>query len=265
MPASEFVRIATVMSVITPLRNPARRLSSSDERELVARVRDGDRGARDELVESMLPLVRQIARSYANKGETVEDLVQVGAIGLLKAIDRFDLDRQVRLSTFASPTISGEIKRHFRDRTWAIHTPRDLQELYAAIRRESGSFEAEFGVKPTIPQLCEITGREEEAVMDALSAGANFHASSLDAPLDGDGGVVGDAIGLPDHGFDLAEARAVVSDAAKTLDDRSRRLLVLHYSKGLSQREIAERMGLSQMHVSRLLHRALETLRTAVT
>jgi len=247
-------------------RASGRSLGVTEERALLTRYqRDGDHEARAELVEALLPLVRQIAQSYSGKGEQVEDLIQVGSLGLLKAIERFDLDRGVRLSTFASPTISGEIKRHFRDRTWALRTPRDLQELYAALRQAERDFERSQGRSPTIAELCELTGRDEEAVLDALAAGRNFRTRSIDAPTAGEDLALADRIGSVDPGYDAAEARAVIAACADDLDERQRHILACHYTRGMTQREIAAQIGLSQMHVSRLFRQALETMRAAAT
>ena len=235
------------------------------ERLLLERVRiHGDMQARDELVEMMLPLVRHIARSFAGRGEQLDDLVQVGALGLIKAIDRFDLEREVRLSTFASPTIAGEIKRHFRDKTWSLRTPRDLQELYAKLRLRTADFEATHGRAPTIAELAEATGHAEEQVLDAMAAGSNMRTASLDTPLDENSQTVGDVIGSADAGFDQAEARADVEEGLKKLDPREQRIIALHFAGGLTQREIAAEVGISQMHVSRLLRRSIETMREAL-
>jgi RNA polymerase sigma-B factor len=255
--------MADVMHQAAPRsRGPLR---AAEERHLLERVHlHGDHGARDELVERMLPFVRRIARGYADRGELFEDLVQVGAIGLVNAIDRFDLDRGLRLSTFAAPNISGEIKRHFRDRAWSVRTPRDLQELYASLRAEGERFVREHGRSPTIAELVALTGRDEEHVLEALSAGRNFRAASLDAPPDDGGGTLGDALGRDDAGFDRAEDRAMVARGLRALGERERRIILLRYAQGLSQREIAAMVGISQMHVSRLLRRSIDELRDSV-
>ena len=243
-----------------------RSLGAAEERVLLERVQNGDQGARDELVERMLPFVRRIARAYADRGELLEDLVQVGAIGLMNAIDRFDIDRGLRLSTFAGPNISGEIKRHFRDRAWAVRTPRDLQELYAVLRAETEAFSRAHGRSPTVRELCDLTGRAEEHVLDALTAGRNFRAASLDAPTtDEDGGSLGDTLGGHDDGFARVEDRATLDRGLRALDERARRILLLRFVQGLSQREIAAQVGVSQMHVSRLLRRSIDELRATIT
>lgn len=242
-----------------------RSLGAAEERALLERVHlHGDRDARAQLVERMLPFVRRIARTYADRGEMLEDLVQVGAIGLVNAIDRFDLDRGLRLSTFAAPNISGEIKRHFRDRAWAVRTPRDLQELHAALRNTTDRFTKANGRAPTVAELCELTGRDEEHVLDAISAGRNFRAASLDAPRDEDTGSLGDTLGGEDFEFARAEDRATIGVGLRALGERERRIVLLRYVEGLSQREIAAQVGISQMHVSRLLRRSIDDLRAAL-
>ena len=239
---------------------------ATEERALLERVHlHGDLQARSELVERLLPFVRRVARAYADRGEQLDDLIQVGAIGLVNAIDRFDLDRGLRLSTFAAPNISGEIKRHFRDRAWAVRTPRDLQELHARLRTGADVFSKEHGRAPTVGELCELTGHDEEHVLDAISAGRNFRAASLDAPREEDGGSLGDALGGEDHGFELAEDRATLDRGLRALGERERRIVLLRFVDGLSQREIAARVGVSQMHVSRLLRRSIDELRAAIT
>lgn len=238
-------------------------LGPAEERALLERwhhQRDAD--ARTELVERMLPFVHHIARGYAGRGEPLDDLVQVGAIGLVHAIDRFDLERGLRLSTFAAPTISGEIKRHFRDRAWAVRTPRDLQELHAKLRTAGERFAGREGRAPTVAELCELVGRAEEDVLDALEAGRNYTAASLDARTgDDEDHAVLDALGAADAGYDRAEERALLRRGLAALPERERKIVLLRYARDLSQREIAQEIGISQMHVSRLLRRSIEALR----
>jgi RNA polymerase sigma-B factor len=249
-----------------PRTSRRRPLAAAEERRLLERVHhQNDAAARDELVERMLPFVRRIARSYADRGELLEDLVQVGSIGLVNAIDRFDLDRGLRLSTFAAPNISGEIKRHFRDRAWAVRTPRDLQELYASLRAEDERFAGQRGRSPTVAELCALTGRDEEHVLEAMAAGRNFRAASLETPTDADGGTLADGLGQDDDGFQRAEERALVERGLRALGERERRIILLRFAQGLSQREIAALVGISQMHVSRLLRRSIDELRASVT
>ena len=208
----------------------------------------------------MLPLVRRLASRYANRGEEVEDLVQVGSLGLLKAIDRFDLSRDLRLSTFAVPTVLGEIKRHFRDRVWAMRMPRDLQELNAKLGRATERLTVSLGRSPTIDELAAGTQSTPERVLDALQGAQNFTAVSLDEPL-GDGRDAMDTLGSEDDEFETADQRDLVRQGLDGVPQREREILLLRFYDGLTQREIADRVGLSQMHVSRLIRRALEAAR----
>ncbi len=208
----------------------------------------------------MLPFVRHVARRYANRGESLEDLVQVGCIGLLKAVDRFDLARGVKLTTFAEPTISGEIKRHFRDRGWSVHMPRDLQELHAAIGRESPRLSGANGREPTAAELAERLQTSPERIVEALLAGRNYNASSLDAP-DAAGNSRISHLNADDAGFDRAEMMVLLRAGTRILPPRERRIVFLRYFDDLSQHEIARRVGMSQMHVSRLLRQSLERMR----
>ncbi len=233
------------------------------QRELLVAYREGGEiQARDRLVEDMMPLVRSLAGRYANRGEPFEDLVQVGAIGLVKALDRFDLDRGVEISTYAVPTIVGEIRRHFRDRAWSVHVPRRLKELSLRLSRTLDELTADLGRSPTIAELAKAVGTDEEEVIDALESSKAYSARSLDAPFDGDG--EDDLLSrLEDRelGYDALERGSVVRQGLAALDERERRIIVLRFLKGLSQSEIAAEVGISQMHVSRLLRRALETMR----
>ena len=252
----------------------ARPLGAAEERALLLRVHQhGDAAARSELVERLLPFVRRVARSYSGRGEPFEDLVQVGAIGLVNAIDRFDLDRGLRLSTFAAPNISGEIKRHFRDRAWALRTPRDLQELHALVRSNTSQFLERHGRSPTVAELCGLTGHNEEQILDAIAAGRNYSAVSLDAPResgpdgadDGDGRSLGERLGSDDRAFDHADDRDLLERSLSVLGARERQIVLLRYVDELTQREIAERVGVSQMHVSRLLRRSIDDMRAALS
>jgi RNA polymerase sigma-B factor len=231
------------------------------ERELLERYHvDGDRAARRALAERMLPLVRRLASRYANRGEDLDDLVQVGSVGLLKAIDRFDLSRDLRLSTFAVPTVLGEIKRHFRDRVWALRMPRDLQELNAKLSRAAERLTTSLGRSPTVDELAKATQSTPERVLDALQGAQAFSAVSLDEPL-GDGREALDTLGADDEEFASAERRDLVRVGLDSVPAREREILLLRFYDGLTQREIAERIGISQMHVSRLIRRALDRAR----
>ena len=240
-------------------------LSASEERALLARLRtSADPAARTELIERMLPLVRQIARGYAGGGEPLDDLIQVGSVGLVKAIDRFDTTRGVRLSTYAGPTISGEIKRHLRDHSWSVRPPRDLQDRAALVRAETSRLGAELGRSPTVGDLATSMGCSEESVLDAIQAGRAYAATSLDAPRATDDQTLLDEVGAEDPAFERAELRDLVRKGLDALPLRERRIVLLYVVEGQSQREIAATAGISQMHVSRLLRDALAALRSAL-
>jgi RNA polymerase sigma-B factor len=233
----------------------------ADDRDLLRRWRDDkDEAARVELVERTLPLARTLARRYANKGEALDDLEQVAALGLVKAIERFDLDRDVRFTTFAVPTIAGEIKRHFRDRGWMIRVPRDVQELSARLTVTRDRLTRELGRSPTVEQLAKAAHAGLEQVLEALSAADAYRALSLDEPL-GEGIEALDAIGGDDLGFERVEQRHLLRSGLTHLPAREREILHLRFYEGLTQREIADRVGVSQMHVSRLIRRSIESLR----
>src|SRR6476661_2576748 len=232
-----------------------------DDRDLLRRWRDNeDEGARLELVERTLPLAKTLARRYANKGEALDDLEQVAALGLVKAIERFDLDRDVRFTTFAVPTIAGEIKRHFRDRGWMIRVPRDVQELSARLTITRDRLTRELGRSPTVQELAQAAHAGIEQVLEALGAADAYRALSLDEPL-GEGIEALDAIGGNDDGFERVEQRQMLRSGLTHLPAREREILHLRFYEGLTQREIADRVGVSQMHVSRLIRRSLEALR----
>jgi RNA polymerase sigma-B factor len=221
----------------------------------------GDLAARDRLVEEHLPLVRSLARRYAGRGEPLDDLVQVGSIGLIKAIDRFDLDRGVELSTYAIPTIVGELKRHFRDTGWAVHVPRRLKELSLRLNHAIEEVGTILGRSPTVAELAIEVEAEEEEVIEALDASRAYTAVSLSAPADEDGAVRLDLIGVDEAGYETSEHRAELLPGLQSLDERDRRILRLRFSEGMTQSQIAREVGISQMHVSRLIRRALETMR----
>jgi RNA polymerase sigma-B factor len=223
---------------------------------------DGDREARDRLVEEMLPLVRSLAAKYSGRGEQVEDLVQVGAIGLIKAIDRFDLDRGVELTTYAVPTIVGEIRRHFRDKAWALHVPRRLKELNLRLSRMLDELTADIGRSPTIAELAAAAGVEEEEVIDALESSQAYTARSLSVPTDDDGDAdLLDSLGVDEQGYVAVDDSSLVVSGLEGLDERERRIVELRFFHEMTQSQIAAELGISQMHVSRLLRRALADMR----
>jgi RNA polymerase sigma-B factor len=224
---------------------------------------EGDRAARAELAEQMLPLARSLARRYAGKGEPLDDLEQVASLGLLKAIDRFDVSRDVRFATFAVPTIAGELKRHFRDRGWMLRVPREVQELSARITRCRETLTRELGRSPTVDEVAATVGAGVEAVLEALRAADAYRMLSLDEPLAEGAGAL-DAIGGDDAGYELAEQRVLLRRGLDELGAREREIVRLRYYEGLTQREIARAVGVSQMHVSRLIRRSIDTMRDSI-
>jgi len=232
--------------------------------QLLDAYRAGDEAARDQLVEQYMPLVRKIASRYAGRGEPLEDLTQVGSIGLLLAIDRFDVERGVKFTTYAVPTIVGEIQRHFRDRAWAVHVPRRMKELSLKLTRAIETQTADLGRSPTIAELAADTGLEKEEVVEALETYHAYSTRSLSQPLalgDYDEGTVEDLFGVPDPGYDDVEHGALLESGLSALDERARTIVELRFFEGLTQSEIAARIGISQMHVSRLLRRSLAVMR----
>jgi RNA polymerase sigma-B factor len=240
-------------------------VEGADEiRELLCRWHEeGDRAARAELAERMLPLARSLARRYAGKGEPLDDLEQVASLGLLKAIDRFDVSRDVRFATFAVPTIAGELKRHFRDRGWMLRVPRDIQELCARVVRCRETLTRELGRSPTVQEVGNTLGASVEQVLDALRAADAYRMMSLDEPLAEGAGAL-EAIGGDDEGFELAEHRVLLRTGLDRLGEREREIVRLRFYEGLTQREIASAVGVSQMHVSRLIRRSIDAMRETI-
>jgi RNA polymerase sigma-B factor len=231
---------------------------------LIEAYRAGDEQARDQLVERYMPLVRSLAARYAGRGEPQEDLVQVGSIGLLLSIERFDTTRGVQFTTYAVPTIVGEIQRHFRDRAWALHVPRRMKELSVRLTRAIEAKTGELGRAPTIAELAEATGADEDEVVEALQTSEAYSTRSLSQPLGherSDDETVQDMLGTTDAGFDEVEDSVLIEAGLDALDERERRIVELRFFEGLTQSEIAAHVGISQMHVSRLLRRALYTMR----
>ena len=224
----------------------------------------GDLAAREELIRRMMPLARQLAGRYARKSEPTEDLVQVASMGLVKAIDRFDPERGTALSTFAVPTILGELRRYFRDSTWSVHVARQLQEHILLVQRVSGLLASRLGRSPSVPELAAAVGISDEEVVEALGASSAVRPASLDEPLghaDDSEATLWDTLSSEDAGFELVEDRAAVDSAMRALDDHAHHILRLRFEHHMTQREIAAELGVSQMQVSRLLRRALATLR----
>jgi RNA polymerase sigma-B factor len=232
------------------------------QRLIDAYKNEGDTAARDRLIEDMLPLVRALAARYAGRGEAVEDLVQVGSIGLIKAVDRFDPERGVELSTYAVPTVVGEIRRHFRDKAWALHVPRRLKELNQRLAAILDDLTAELGRSPTLDELADAADAEVEEVLEALESSHAYSTRSLAAPLDdASDSTLADTLAQEEIGYALVEDGAIVETGLAALDSRERRIVELRFYEGLTQSQIAAEVGISQMHVSRLLRQALETMR----
>jgi RNA polymerase sigma-B factor len=227
---------------------------------------EGDLHAREKLIEQYMSLVRSLARRYSYRGEQLEDLVQIGAIGLIKAIDRFDLERGVELTTYATPNIIGEIKRHFRDKGWAVRVPRGLQELNVQLSRLMEQLTVQLSRSPTIPELAKASGSTEEEVLEALESGRAYSSLSLSTG-GGDGEDDLDpleSIGSEEHQYEVSENRAVLAPGFRALDERERMILQLRFFDGLTQSQIAQQVGISQMHVSRLIRRSLEKIREEI-
>jgi RNA polymerase sigma-B factor len=234
------------------------------DRELLRLYHEGgDPSAREVLVQRHLPLVRSLARRYAGRGEALEDIEQVGAIGLIKAIDRYDLEREVALTTYATPNVVGEIKRHFRDKGWAIRVPRALQELNGKMGPTIERLTSKLGRSPSVGEIAAEFQTSPEQVLEAMEAGSAYSPASLSQ---GPGGEEGDldpmeTIGSTDEEFSRSEDRASLEPALQRLPPREREILRMRFEDGLTQTQIAERVGISQMHVSRLIRRSLDRMR----
>jgi RNA polymerase sigma-B factor len=229
---------------------------------LIEYHRTGDERAREAALVELMPLVRALAARYSGRGEPLEDLVQVGSVGLIKAVDRFDVDRGVEFSSYAVPTIVGEIRRHFRDKAWAMHVPRRLKELSVRLSRVLDELTTELGRSPSIAELAEAVGVEEEDVIDALDSSHAYSTRSLHAPFDDDGDEsLSDRLGVEERGYGDVEDSALVDAGLETLDERERRIVELRFFHEMTQSQIAAELGISQMHVSRLLRRALAGMR----
>ena len=237
------------------------------ERELLIRYHEfGDLAAREELVERFLPLARDLALRYTYTDEFFDDLLQVASLGLIKAIDRFEPSRGTKFTSYAAPTILGELKRHFRDKGWSLHVPRDLQERSLAVSRATEVLSKELGRSPKVREVAEQLGCSVEQVLEAQEASASYETASLDAPVardDGESASLVDLLGSEDSAYELVEDREAIARTWKELPDVERSVLELRFMHDLNQREIGERIGYSQMHVSRLLRRALTRLETA--
>jgi RNA polymerase sigma-B factor len=248
----------------TPLDRPGRRgQRGREDLRLFRRLREGDLVAREALARRFMPLARTVASRYRERGVALDDLVQVAALGLVKAIDRFDPERGMVFSSYAVPTMLGEIKRHFRDTGWSLHVSRPQQEQVLRVVGASRRMESTLGRTPTIAELAAELGESREAVLEARDAAWARSTVPLDAPLgdDPDGGTYADSVGALDDRFELAEDRSVFAGTIAALPRRDRWILSLRFHHGLTQSEIATHVGISQMHVSRILRRTLDRLR----
>ena len=218
---------------------------------------------RDSAIEAWLPLARHLANRYSGRGEPTDDLIQTATVGLIKAVDKFDPDRGVDFAGYAIPTIIGELKRHFRDRTWDIRVPRRLQELRLAISEANSTLLQSLGRSPTVADIATHLKLTEEEILEGLEGARAYNAVSLSTPT-GDGErttELGDLLGSDDNQYELAELRVALGPALATLDEREQKILTLRFYGNLTQSQIADEIGVSQMHVSRLLARALTKLR----
>jgi RNA polymerase sigma-B factor len=222
-----------------------------------------DRRLRNELIEAHKSLAVHLARRFANRGEPFDDLLQVAYLGMLKAVERFDPDRQLEFSTFATATVEGELKRHFRDRTWSIRVPRRPQELHLRLGNTINELSQKLKRPPRVPELAEALGVGEEDVLEAMEVGGAYRSTSIDSrPNDGaDTLTLEGQLGEEDHGFDLAEHRVLLEGVIDGLPEREQTIIRLRFFDEMTQTEIAQKVGISQMHVSRLLARTLAVLR----
>jgi RNA polymerase sigma-B factor len=217
---------------------------------------------RNQLVRMHIPLVEHLARRFRNRGEPLDDLTQVATIGLIKSVDRFDVDRGVEFSTYATPTIVGEIKRHFRDKGWAVRVPRRLQELRLSLTTATGELSQQHGRSPTVHELAERLGITEEEVLEGLESANAYSTLSLDVPdTDDESPAVADTLGAEDDALEGVEYRESLKPLLAQLPQREQRILVLRFFRNMTQSQIASEVGISQMHVSRLLARTLAQLR----
>ena len=234
-----------------------------DDQRLMHRHKGGDGAARDELIERYMPLARSLALRYRRASEPLDDLVQVASVGLVKAVDRWDPDRGLAFSSYAVPTILGELRRYFRDATWDVRPARDLQELCLSVEEAREALWAELGRSPTVGDIAGRLDRGEEEIVEALQATEGRSVRSLDAPVheeEGASASAGDLLGAEDAEFDRVEAGITIEKMTGILDDRAREILRLRFQEDLLQSEIAERVGCSQMHVSRIIRSSLERL-----
>src|SRR4051812_7019248 len=266
---------AEKMVPLPPVADPAR-VTPQDARELsriflrrLARLEEGTRAyqyTRNTLIEMNMSLVRFAAGRFRHRGDDMEDVVQVGMIGLIKAIDRFEISREVEFTTFVLPYVSGEIKRFFRDTTWAVHVPRRLQELRLELAKAREELASRLDRDPSVAELATLMNISENEVIEAQIASNGYNSSSLDAALTGDGpeggeAVLADFIGVEEDGLRLVEDFQSLAPLMAELSDRDRQIIHMRFVEEATQSEIGERLGCSQMHVSRLIKRIITRLR----
>jgi RNA polymerase sigma-B factor len=247
-------------------KRPAGGGTREDRRLLIRYHEEGDASAREELVERFLPLARQLARRYQRQNEPLDDLMQVASMGLVKAIDRFDPARGTAFSTYAVPTILGELKRYFRDSGWAVHVPRGMQERVMKLDQASQELHRKLGRSPSATELAEELNLTSEEVLEAMEAASAYDAISLEEQRgsesrDSQEPTYADSLGTEEERYELVEYGAAIAPTMKALSERERLILHLRFVEDLTQSEIADRIGVSQMHVSRLIRRALARLR----
>lgn len=261
--------LASAEIQMTPTPSPGPDEQLAPERRLLERyARDRSPIVREELVERFMPLARRLASRYAGGAEPFDDLIQVASVGLVKAIDRFDPERGTAFSTFAVPTILGELKRHFRDRGWSVHVPRDVQERILKVERSLAELPSKLGHSPTVQEIAQRIEATEEEVLEAMHAAQGHHAVSLDASSSlGDGdepAPLRDRIGAEDLSFNTVEYGEAISEVLEEISERDRKVLHLRFVEDLTQSEIAAQVGVSQMHVSRILRATIERLRQQI-
>ena len=247
-------------------RGPNQHDRANDEARQRRFAAEHDQKDREWLIERYLPLARHVAARYRGGSEPIDDLEQVAALALVKAVDRFDPERGTSFSSYAVPTISGELRRHFRDHTWALRVPRDLQELAVKVGKAEPALQLELGRSPTATELADHLDVTVEELLEARDAAGANRMSSLDAPVssdEDDGPSLAEMLGADDAGLEDVERVLTVGSALDVLGAREREILRLRFHEELTQAAIGERVGLSQMHVSRLIRQALETLRAA--
>ena len=257
--------VAAAIEPATPESPQQRKLE--DERLLLRYQRDGDLAAREQLVLRLMPLARQLAGRYRHGGESQEDLVQVACVGLLKAVDRYDPERGGGFTRYAVPTILGELKRHFRDKGWSVHVPRATQELVLKVSEAMGTLPSKLGRSPRPRDVAEAVGAPVEDVLEAMEAATAYEAASLDAPRPGSDDdadwTYGDSLAVEEHGYELVEIGETLRGTLSALPERERLILKLRFERDMTQAEIAEQVGVSQMQVSRIIRQSLSRLRAA--